>query len=123
MKRPEISIDLLLQRFGREGQEIEPALSVMLETGIKFRGYLGRQEDDVRRLKNAESEVIPGDFDYGSLSGLRVEISEKLKKYRPYSIAQAARIPGITPSAISLLSIYLRKDRENRKFKHVSRGN
>lgn len=111
VKRPEISLEMLLERFGNGHREIGPALVKLLETEIKFRGYLGRQEEEVRRLKNAESEVIPAGFNYDNLPGLRIEIREKLKKFRPYSIAQAARIPGVTPSAISLLSIYLKRSK------------
>ena len=111
VKRPEMTLDILLARFGNGYARTDASLVRLLETEIKFRGYLERQKEEVRRLKNAESEVIPENIDYNRLPGLRIEICEKLKKYRPYSIAQAMRIPGVTPSAISLLSIYLKKSK------------
>ena len=82
-----------------------------LETEIKFEGYLQRQEDEIKRVKKSESMLIPNDICYDSISSLRTEFRQKLKLHKPFSIGQAMRIPGITPSAISVLSIYLESKR------------
>ena len=108
VRRPELSLKMLLDYFSFNGETTDD-LVVALETELKFSGYLGRQEEEIARLKKIEGERIPPDFPYDSIPSLRIEFREKLKKIRPYSLAQAMRIPGITPSAISLLSIYLKR--------------
>jgi len=80
---------------------------VSLETSIKYEGYLKQQEREVEKLKKAESRRIPEDFDYAGMPGLSREIVEKLSCVRPQSIAQASRIPGITPASISILLFHL----------------
>lgn len=111
LRRPELGIEQVLQRFPSP-VHLSPHLRVVLETELKFRGYLDRQEEEIQRIKKVESEIIPADFSYDSVPSLRVEAREKLKKYRPYSIGQAMRIPGITPSCVSLLAIFLKRHRE-----------
>ena len=86
-------------------------LSSVIEVEIKFEGYLKRQEVEVEKLKHIENEIIPLDFDYNNVNGLRVEAREKLNKYRPYSLGQAMKIPGITPSVMGLLAVYVKKFR------------
>lgn len=110
LRRPELSADALLQEFpGAHHWSADSVASV--ETELKFEGYLSRQEDEVRKLKRLESEEIPGDFSYETVRGLSVEVTEKFKRHRPLSIGQALRIPGITPAAVSLLSVYLKRHR------------
>ena len=78
-----------------------------LETSIKYEGYLKQQDREVKKLRNAESRRLPGDLDYAGMPGLSREIIEKLTRVRPQSIAQATRIPGITPASISILLFHL----------------
>jgi tRNA uridine 5-carboxymethylaminomethyl modification enzyme len=78
---------------------------------MKFSGYLERQEDEVRKLKKVEDELIPADFPYDQVHGLRIEALEKLKRLTPYSIGQAMRIPGMTPATVSLLAVFLKRYR------------
>lgn len=80
---------------------------VSLEVGIKYDGYLKQQAREVEKLRKAESKRLPQDLDYASMPGLSREIVEKLSRIRPQSIAQASRIPGITPAAISILLFHL----------------
>jgi tRNA uridine 5-carboxymethylaminomethyl modification enzyme len=80
-----------------------------VEIHVKYQGYIERQEEDVRKLKRQENTLLPADFDYQQMQGLSNELKQKLIKARPESIAKANRIPGITPAAISLLLIYLKK--------------
>ncbi len=86
------------------------------EIQIKYQGYIDRQEDEIERLKKQENTHLPADFDYQQMQGLSNELKQKLIDTRPENIGRASRIPGITPAAISLLLIYLKKYRAvNRK--------
>jgi tRNA uridine 5-carboxymethylaminomethyl modification enzyme len=108
LRRPEITMQKL--------SELIPALSGIpievqdqLETGIKYEGYIKRQVEQVERFKKTEEVVIPDDFDYESLCSLSAEVREKLQRIRPLNLGQASRIPGVTPAAISILAVVLRR--------------
>jgi len=78
-----------------------------VETDFKYEGYLVQQEKQIERMKRAEARHIPDWFDYKKVSGLSREVVEKLTKVRPLTLAQASRIPGITPAAVSLVNVYI----------------
>jgi len=78
-----------------------------IETEIKYAGYLQQQQRSIERLKKAELRAIPEWFDYRTVSGLSREMQEKLSKVRPRTLAQASRIPGVTPAAVSLVNVYI----------------
>jgi tRNA uridine 5-carboxymethylaminomethyl modification enzyme len=78
-----------------------------VETEIKYAGYLQQQQRSIERLKKAEQRNIPEWFDYKNVSGLSREMHEKLTRVRPRTIAQASRIPGVTPAALSLINVYI----------------
>jgi tRNA uridine 5-carboxymethylaminomethyl modification enzyme len=78
-----------------------------VETDFKYEGYLAQQERQIERMKRAESRRIPDWFDYGQISGLSREVVEKLTRVKPLTLGQAARIPGITPAAVSLVNVYI----------------
>jgi len=78
-----------------------------IETDFKYEGYLQQQEKQMERMKRAESRRIPDWFDYKKVSGLSREVTEKLTKVRPLTLGQAARIPGVTPAAVSLVNCYI----------------
>lgn len=78
-----------------------------VETEIKYAGYLDQQRKSIERLKKAEQRVIPEWFEYSSVSGLSREMNEKLTRVRPRTLGQASRIPGVTPAAVSLISVYI----------------
>jgi tRNA uridine 5-carboxymethylaminomethyl modification enzyme len=80
-----------------------------IEVDVKYEGYVKRQLEAVARLQRMEDTPIPPDFDFRQLSGLSREAQEKLAKVRPRSLGQAARVPGLTPAALSLLSVYLKR--------------
>ncbi len=108
LRRPEISIrnfHELLPNFPHHSQEVE----AQVEIQIKYEGYVNRQLEMVERFQKIENLRMPEDFDYSNISGLSREVREKLMRIRPRSLGQASRIAGITPAAISLLSIYLKK--------------
>ncbi len=80
-----------------------------IEVGVKYEGYLTRQDDDIRRFRKLEGVRIPDDFKYRGLAGLTTEAVEKLEEARPGSVGQASRIPGVTPAAVSVVLIHLKK--------------
>jgi len=90
---------------------IEAQSTQQAEIQIKYQGYINRQEEDIERLKKQENTKLPVDFDYQQMQGLSNELKQKLLEAKPENIGRASRIPGITPAAISLLLIYLKKHR------------
>ena len=108
LRRPEYSIDDLLF-LDPELAGLEPVVLEQLEISVKYAGYIERQLDQVERFRRIEDVVIPPDFKYIDVSGLSREVQEKLDLGRPYTLGQASRIPGVTPAAIAVLSILLRR--------------
>ena len=80
-----------------------------VEIKTKYAGYIDRQQDEIARLRASEDIRLPADLDYATISGLSKEIQHKLSSSRPETLGQAGRIPGVTPAAISLLLIHLKK--------------
>ncbi|MDP8214330.1 MAG: tRNA uridine-5-carboxymethylaminomethyl(34) synthesis enzyme MnmG [Candidatus Euphemobacter frigidus] len=110
LRRPEISFrDLII--FEPVLREFNPEVKKQVEIIVKYEGFLSRQETDIARLKHLEEAAIPSRFDYSLVSGLKTEVREKLARFQPFNLGQASRIPGITPAAISILMIYLKKHR------------
>ena len=108
LRRPEISFqDLAL--FVPRLTDVSPEFSLQTELQVKYEGYIQRQMEGVHRFQRMETMLLPQDLDYGKVSGLSREVCEKLTRIRPRSLGQAHRIPGVTPAALSLLSIYLKK--------------
>jgi tRNA uridine 5-carboxymethylaminomethyl modification enzyme len=89
--------------------EIDTKVSEQVEIDAKYAGYISRQQDEIDRLRRHENTAIPETFDYSSVSGLSNEIKQKLGEAKPETLARASRIPGVTPAAISLLLISLKK--------------
>jgi tRNA uridine 5-carboxymethylaminomethyl modification enzyme len=108
LRRPEISFHQLTD-FEPTLNETPPDLSLQVELEIKYAGYIQRQLEGVDRFRKMENVHFPEDIDYSKITGLSREVREKLTHIRPHSLGQAHRIPGITPAAVSLLSIYLKK--------------
>jgi tRNA uridine 5-carboxymethylaminomethyl modification enzyme len=127
LKRPEITIERLVPIlhqlnpgfFERESIAGNPHPSLAelsseirnelksVETEIKYEGYLLQQQKAIERLRKSEQRAIPEWFEYGSVSGLSREMQEKLNHVRPRTLAQASRIPGVTPAAVSLVNVYI----------------
>ncbi len=110
LRRPEISFHHLMG-FEPKLYDIQPDLSLQVELHIKYVGYIQRQLEGVDRFRKMENVHLPEDIDYATISGLSREVREKLAHVRPRSLGQAHRIPGVTPAAVSILSIYLKKRR------------
>jgi tRNA uridine 5-carboxymethylaminomethyl modification enzyme len=84
-------------------------VSEKVEIQVKYQGYLERQQEEVRRGEANESTALPQDLDYRAVRGLSLEAQHKLGLHRPETIGQAARISGVTPAAISLLLVHLKR--------------
>ncbi|MDM4768473.1 tRNA uridine-5-carboxymethylaminomethyl(34) synthesis enzyme MnmG [Pelomonas sp. SE-A7] len=93
------------------GQTLADAVVELVETSIKYAGYINKQVEDVARAAHYEHLKLPEDLDYGQVSALSIEVRQKLSKHRPETLGQASRISGVTPAAISLLLIHLKKGR------------
>lgn len=86
-----------------------------LEIEARYAGYIERQGREIERSRRAEGTRLPADFDYATVRGLSNEVREKLARIRPETIGQAGRVPGMTPAAISLLLVHLKKARAERR--------
>lgn len=107
LKRPELDYEKISEITDEHCGHEQAALQV--EISAKYAGYIDRQAEDIQRLRRQENTLIPEDFDYTQVKGLSNEVVQKLGNIRPVSIAQASRVQGVTPAAISLLLIYLKK--------------
>jgi len=108
LRRPELSYQDL-GSIGRETPEVPQAVAEQVQISAKYAGYIERQQGEIERLKQNENTAIPAEFDYDTVEGLSNEVCQKLKQALPQTLAQASRIPGVTPAAVSLLLVYLKK--------------
>jgi tRNA uridine 5-carboxymethylaminomethyl modification enzyme len=116
LRRPEVSYDALLEIVGKpdwmEGAEDDrlPAqIRAQVEVRAKYAGYIERQEDEVERQRRNEETRLPDDLDYMQVAGLSHEVRQKLSAARPATIGLAGRLPGMTPAAVSILIVHLKK--------------
>jgi len=117
MRRPEVSYENLMSIEGIGPGVSDEKVAEQLEIKAKYSGYIERQMIEIAKAKQQEDVKIPEDFDYENISGLSNEIVQKLNQTRPESIGQAARIPGVTPAAISLLMVYIKRRRAGQSSK------
>ncbi|MGI9323450.1 MAG: FAD-dependent oxidoreductase, partial [Pseudomonadales bacterium] len=109
LKRPEASIAPLLAAASLSGAS--PEVSEQVEIDIKYQGYIARQENEIAMIGAQQALPLPADLNYAEVNGLSNEVVQKLNDTRPETLGQAARIAGITPAAVSLLMIYIKKRR------------
>jgi tRNA uridine 5-carboxymethylaminomethyl modification enzyme len=107
LRRPEVPYQTVLGLAGLLSR-LDVDAAAELEVEVKYEGYVRRQAEAIDRFKRLEQSLIPESLDYASVGGLSTEVRERLAKVRPRSLGQAARMPGITPAALSLLAIHLR---------------
>jgi tRNA uridine 5-carboxymethylaminomethyl modification enzyme len=112
--RPEVNYDDLLQIAGSpdwsEADDRLPAqVRTQIEVRAKYAGYIERQQDEIERQQRNEETLLPGDLDYLQVPGLSNEVRQKLTQTRPTTVGQAGRVPGVTPAAISILLVHLKK--------------
>jgi tRNA uridine 5-carboxymethylaminomethyl modification enzyme len=109
LRRPSVSYAALMTLPGAGDAVADPIVAEQVEIATKYAGYIDRQNDDIARRAEQESRRLPADMDYRSVRGLSVEVQQKLNQHRPETIGQAARISGVTPAAISLLLVHLKR--------------
>jgi tRNA uridine 5-carboxymethylaminomethyl modification enzyme len=110
LRRPEFSY-LDLQKIDSVSRTLPAAVREQVEIQIKYQGYIERQVQQIDRSSKLEASRIPPDFDYAALAGLSAEVREKLIRFRPDTLGQASRIQGVTPAAISILSVAIKAGR------------
>ena len=108
LRRPEIDYVDLVEIIG-VGEGVTPAVAEQVEIQAKYSGYLDRQQDEIDKAKRHQKTAIPNVINYAQVRGLSTEVQQKLSDHRPETIGQAGRIPGVTPAAISLLMVHLKK--------------
>ncbi|MBC3832467.1 tRNA uridine-5-carboxymethylaminomethyl(34) synthesis enzyme MnmG [Undibacterium amnicola] len=115
LRRPQVTYDHLMTLKGKEGQSLggevvtDPAVKEQIEIQIKYSGYIGRQAKEVERQAHYENLKMPDDFDYLEVNGLSIEVKQKLNAQKPETLGQCGRISGVTPAALSLLLVHLKK--------------
>lgn len=115
LARPRVDYDSLCEAINdsgpinKQGDPLNQQIAQQVEIQLKYQGYIDRQQDEIERLKKQENTRLPEDLDYQQMQGLSNELKQKLLDARPENISRASRIPGMTPAAISLLLIYLKK--------------
>ncbi|HEX4583964.1 MAG TPA: tRNA uridine-5-carboxymethylaminomethyl(34) synthesis enzyme MnmG [Burkholderiaceae bacterium] len=121
LKRPSIRYADLLSIRSVDGVQLgqpvdgvdgDPTVARQVEIAAKYEGYIARQQVEVARHESHETTTIPGDIDYAAVAGLSVEVRQKLAAHRPGTVGQASRISGVTPAAISLLLVHLKRLRQ-----------
>ncbi|RBW43955.1 tRNA uridine-5-carboxymethylaminomethyl(34) synthesis enzyme MnmG [Psychromonas sp. B3M02] len=115
IRRPEVDYETLMKVEGLGPAIEDPIAAEQVEIKIKYQGYIDRQLDEIAKLKRHEDTVLPRDLDYSEIKGLSNEVTTKLNDIKPESIGQASRVSGITPAAISILLIHLKKSGVRRK--------
>ena len=116
LRRPEVSYDALLDVVGSPDwllapfdDRVPPQVRVQVEARAKYAGYIERQREEIERQRRNEETRLPDDIDYGQVAGLSHEVRSRLAEYRPATVGQAGRVPGVTPSAVTLLLVHLKK--------------
>ena len=117
LRRPEMDYVKLHQLTGTNAYELSSIVTEQVEIQAQYAGYIGRQKEEIEKQRRLEDKPIPEDFAFDQIKGLSAEVSEKLMRVKPTTVGQASRIPGMTPAAISILLVYLKK-REHLKVRH-----
>ena len=109
LRRTDVSYSSLMSLPGAGEAVSDPAVAEQVEIQIKYDGYIARQHDEVLRREQHEATALPRDLDYCVVRGLSREAQQKLNQHKPETIGQASRISGLTPAAISLLLVHLKR--------------
>jgi tRNA uridine 5-carboxymethylaminomethyl modification enzyme len=109
LRRPDVSYASLMSLPGAGESTADPVVAEQVEIQIKYDGYIARQHDEVLRRAQYEATVLPRNLDYGTVLGLSKEVQQKLGQHKPETLGQASRISGVTPAAISLLLVHLKR--------------
>jgi tRNA uridine 5-carboxymethylaminomethyl modification enzyme len=116
LRRPEVAYDALMSLSDHKGMNVSASCVTtdkevvdQVEVQAKYQGYIERQKDEVAKGLSHESTAIPAEMDYKSVHGLSIEVQQRLNQARPETLGQASRIQGVTPAAISLLLVHLKR--------------
>lgn len=119
LRRPEVSYEDLLTLPLADGllsTDLDADVKQQLEIAAKYQGYIDRQQDEIARQQGNENTPLPDDMDYSDVHGLSIEVQQKLAQHRPQTIGQASRVSGVTPVAVSLLLVYLKRKSRSKKL-------
>ena len=122
LRRPDVSYDSLMSISTMDRPDVDPVVAEQVEIQAKYSGYIDRQRDEIERLQRNNDKIIPDSFNYSVVSGLSNEVQEKLIKIRPTTIGQASRIQGVTPAAISLILVFLKKQSRSSNDKRLNKN-
>ena len=115
LRRPEVSYEHVVELIGPmekvDDERLAAQIRAQLEVAAKYSGYIERQEEEIARQRRNEETRLPTDLDYARVSGLSNEVRQKLEQIRPVTVGQAARVAGVTPAAVSILLVHLKKSR------------
>jgi tRNA uridine 5-carboxymethylaminomethyl modification enzyme len=109
LRRPEVTYESLMFLPGAGRAVLDTEVAQQVEIQAKYAGYIERQQDEIERGRRHEETRLPNDLDYASVRGLSIEVRQKLARHRPGTLGEAARLPGMTPAAISLLLVHLKR--------------
>ncbi|HAH70938.1 MAG TPA: tRNA uridine-5-carboxymethylaminomethyl(34) synthesis enzyme MnmG [Succinivibrionaceae bacterium] len=109
LRRPEVRYESLIKAAGLEPLASDPQAAEQVEIQVKYQGYLKRELDDIKKNRSNENTLLPLNFDYSSIPALSKEVAQKLNQFKPETIGMASRISGVTPAAISILLVHLKK--------------
>ncbi|WP_035384232.1 tRNA uridine-5-carboxymethylaminomethyl(34) synthesis enzyme MnmG [Ferriphaselus sp. R-1] len=109
LRRPDVTYQTLLTLPGAGEPVADARVAEQVEIQAKYQGYIDRQRDEIARQQGQEETMLPADLDYRTVRGLSIEVQQKLNQHRPETVGQASRISGITPAAISLLLVHLKR--------------
>jgi tRNA uridine 5-carboxymethylaminomethyl modification enzyme len=115
LRRPEVDYQTLMTLPGAGAGLADAEFSGQMEIEAKYAGYVARQLDEIERQRGLEDQPLPPDFDYMALTSLSIEVRQKLSQMRPATLGQASRISGVTPAAVSVLTVYLKRGELARK--------
>ena len=110
LRRPEVTYQSLMTLPGSGDAVADPKVAEQLEIQAKYHGYIERQQAEIDKHKRHDQTSLDLDFDYTQVRGLSNEVAQKLNEHKPSTVGQASRISGVTPAAISLLLVYLKKE-------------
>jgi tRNA uridine 5-carboxymethylaminomethyl modification enzyme len=114
LKRPGVGYASLVELAGAGTPVADAAVAEQVEIQAKYQGYVARQHEEIARHERYETLALPRDLDYCSVRGLSIEVQQKLNQHRPETVGQASRISGVTPAAITLLLVHLKRGRAER---------
>ncbi|MFB1488134.1 MULTISPECIES: tRNA uridine-5-carboxymethylaminomethyl(34) synthesis enzyme MnmG [unclassified Thiocapsa] len=109
LARPNVGYSGVAALAGEPPEALSAEVTEQLEIQARYQGYIERQRDEINRHRDQDARALPEDFDFDQVRGLSTEVREKLNRVRPHTLGQAARIPGVTPAAVSLLLIHLKR--------------